>query len=130
MQVLTDSNFLLYAASHYTNPSIYDTDEFYEDLNRFKYVKKLFFRYYEKGELRERLLLNHLITLYNIFDATACTRMLFHKIDERYWPALKTYLLFLNYLPSVVYHIGEKDNNVRTDSIPLDLTIAKALKDI
>jgi len=130
MQVLNDSNFLLYAASNYTNPSIYDTDEFYEDLNRFKYIKKLFYRYYEKNELRERLLLNHLITLYNIFDHRACTRMLFHRIDEKHWPALKTFLIFLNYMPEVVYHIGDINNNIMSADISIDLEVARALRTI
>ena len=130
MQVLNDSNFLLYAASNYTNPSVYDTDEFYEDLNRFKYIKKLFYRYYEKNELRERLILNHLITLYNIFEPTACTRMLFYRIDEQYWPALKTFLLFLNYMPNVVYQIGDINNNIVSADISIDLEVARILRTI
>ena len=130
MHVLTDANFLLYAASNYTNPSSYDTDEFYQDLNRFKYIKKLFHRYYEKNELRERLILNHLITMYNIFDHRACTRMLFFKIDEKYWPALKTFLLFLNYMPECVPCIGEINNNIISSSVTIDLEIARALRNI
>lgn len=130
MRVLNDSNFLLYAAANYTNPSVYDTDEFHEDLNRFKYVKKLFYRYHERGELRERLILNHLITLYNIFEPTANTRMLFFRIDEDHWPSLKTFLLFLNFMPEVVYHIEEENRNIISSDIPIEIDIAMALRKI
>ena len=65
MQQLDDSNFMLYAAANYDNPQLYDTDEFYDDLKRFKYLKRLFNRYKETGELKERLILNHLIVIYN-----------------------------------------------------------------
>lgn len=130
MQVLNDSNFLLYAASNYTNPSVYDTDEFYQDLNRIKYIKKLFYRYHERGQLRERLILNHLITMYNIFEHRACTRMLFFKIEEQHWPALKTFLIFLNYMPDVVYHINDINNNIMSADIPIDIEVAKAIKNI
>ena len=97
MTPLNESNFLLYAAANYTN-TLYDTEEFYDDLNRFKYLKRLFSRYQEKGELKERLILNHIITLYNVFHHTAATRMLFYKIDERHYSILKTFLIFLQYL--------------------------------
>lgn len=130
MKVLNDSNFLLYAAANYTNPSVYDTVEFYEDLNRFKYVKKLFYRYHERGELRERLILNHLITLYNIFEPSANTRMLFYRIDEEHWTSLKTFLLFLNFMPDVVYHIGEEGKNILSSDISIDLNIATTLRKI
>ena len=64
---LDETNFMLYAAKHYTNPYCYDTVEFYDDLNRFKYLRRLFSRYEESGDLKERLILNHIITVYNIF---------------------------------------------------------------
>jgi len=130
MKVLNDSNFILYAASNYINSAVYDTEEFYEDLNRFKYIKKLFYRYYENDDLKERLILNHLITLYNIFDHRACTRMLFYRIDEKYWPALKTFLIFLNYMPEVVYDIGEINNNIISADITIDLEVARSLREI
>ena len=77
MKTLDDSNFLLYAASNYDNPQCYDTDEFYDDLKRFKYLKRLFNRYKETGELKERLILNHLIVIYNVFGPMPATRLLF-----------------------------------------------------
>ena len=76
---IDETNFMLYAARHYNNPSCFDTLEFYEDLNRFKYIKRLFSRYDESGELKERLILNHIIILYNLFGIDATTRLLFFK---------------------------------------------------
>ena len=90
--VLNDSNFLLYAASHYQNR--YDNDEFNEDISRFKYLKRLFSRYDEKAELRERLILNHIIIIYNVFGHEASTKMLFFKIEEKHWKYLKTFFIF------------------------------------
>lgn len=129
MPKLDESNFLLYAAANYQNVQCYDTVEFYEDLNRFKYLKRLFSRYYIKDELKERLILNHLITLYNVFDYRAATRMLFFRSEEKHWPVLKSFLVFLNYMPTVVYNIGEF-GDVHTDAIPVDHTVTKTLKEI
>ena len=80
MQQLDDSNFMLYAAANYDNPQCYDTDEFYDDLKRFKYLKRLLNRYKETGELKERLILNHLTVIYNVFGSTPATRLLFFKL--------------------------------------------------
>lgn len=126
---LEESNFILYAAANYQNTQCYDTDEFYEDLNRFKYVKRLFSRYHDKGELKERLILNHLITLYNVFEHHANTRMLFFKTEEKHWPTLKMFLLFLNYMPEIVHEINGHGNIIEKD-IPYDFTVQKRLKQI
>ena len=77
MDKLDESNFLLYAAKHYDNPQCFDTIEFYEDLKRFKYIKRLFNRYIEDGDLKERLVLNHIVILFNLFGVKAAIRMLF-----------------------------------------------------
>lgn len=98
MRELTTDNFLLFAAKHYNNPSCTDVQEFYDDLKRFKYIKRLLRRYKRTGDLTERLILNHLILLHNVFHQ-AMVPMVFHKIEEEYWPQLKTFLVFLNYLP-------------------------------
>jgi len=92
------NNFSLYAAQHYTNPRVLNVDEFYEDLNKFKYVKKLFTKYKTSGDLKERLILNHIISIYNVFNIEAATKMCFFKMDEESYPALKTFLLYLNYI--------------------------------
>ena len=95
---LDETNFLLYAAKHYDNPQCFDTLEFYEDLARFKYIKRLFNRYEETGELKERLVVNHLIILYNVFGEAA-TPLLFFKIDRDLWPVIKSFVVYLGRLP-------------------------------
>jgi hypothetical protein len=130
MNVLNESNFMLYAAANYVNSVCYDTEEFYDDLKRFKYLKRLFSRYYDKNVLKERLILNHLITLYNVFEHSATTRMLFYKIDRKHWPILKTFLLFLGYMPDVIYNIEEKDQNIISVDIPIDIKITSVLRKI
>ena len=102
---LNESNFLLYAMHHYDNPQCNSVHEFEEDLKKFLYLKKLFSRYKNNGELRERLILNHIIVLYNIFGE-ATTRMLFYKIDESCWDALVTFLVYLERMPEKVSEYG------------------------
>lgn len=126
MQNLNDNNFYLYAAANYTSMH-HDTEEFNEELKRFKYLKRLFFRYAENGELRERLILNHLITLYNIFEYRAVTRMLFLKIDYRHWSILKTFLIYLSYMPDIIYEIDEHDV-IKSSDIPVDVNIVRILR--
>lgn len=126
---LDETNFLLYAAKHYDNPSCFDTLEFYEDLNRFKYLKRLFSRYEESGELKERLILNHIIVIYNLFGVEASTRMLFFKLRD-YHVLLKPFLVFLNYCPDRVYNIGLEGKTINTSDIPLDPVIVSALRKI
>jgi len=116
---LTEDNFIIYAAKHYDNPQCTDTDEFYDDLNRFKYLKRLLRRYQDNGDLQERLILNHIIVLYNVFGITAANRMMFYKMEEKYWSEIKTFLVYLNYLP-------ETD---KVD-IPLDQKIIQVLRKI
>jgi hypothetical protein len=94
----TEETFLLYAARHYNNPCCSDISEFYSDIDRFKYLKKLLKRYYDRGDLQERLILNHIIIIYNCFTLDASTKMIFHKMPPEYWPTLKTFLLYLNYI--------------------------------
>jgi len=129
MTPLNESNFLLYAAANYTN-TVYDTEEFYDDLNRFKYLKRLFSRYQEKGELKERLILNHIITLYNVFNHEAATRMLFYKTEERHYGILKTLLLFLQYMPERVMSLEYEGNHIRNDMIAIDQHLALVLRKI
>jgi hypothetical protein len=95
---LTEENFVLFASRHYNNPQCMNLEEFYEDLFRFKHLKKLLKRYLNNDELRERLILNHLIVIYNVFGIKAANKMIFFKFEKQYWPALKTFLVFLNYL--------------------------------
>jgi len=128
-QRLDESNFLLYAAKHYDNPQCFDTVEFYEDLNRFKYLKRLFNKYLETGELKERLILNHIMILYNLFGPLATTRMLFLKL-RGYESCLVPFLIFLNYLPDVILGIGIENNTIYTSNIDIDQNIVNALRKI
>ena len=96
---LNASNFNLYAAQNYTNPRVLNVEEFYEDLYRFKYLKKLFSRYENDKGLHERLILNHLIVLYNVFGIEAGNRMIWYKINEEHWHYIKPFLVYLHYLP-------------------------------
>lgn len=126
---LDETNFLLYAAKHYDNPHCYDTLEFYDDLNRFKYIKRLFNRYEESGELKERLIVNHLTVLYNIFGAEPATRMLFLKLKDHYH-FLKPFLVLMGYMPEVVKNIGFENENVVSSDIHMDDKIVSILRDI
>lgn len=109
---LTSKNFALFAAKNYNNPQCMTTEEFQEDLQKFKYIKRLFNRYETTGELGERLILNHLIVLYNVFGINAANHMMFYKIDKKNWPLLKTFLVYLNYLPEDQYVEVPLDPNV------------------
>lgn len=126
---IDETNFLLYAAKNYDNPSCFDTLEFYEDLNRFKYIKRLFSRYEETGDLKERLILNHIIVLYNVFGVPATTRMLFFKLNK-YYNYLIPFLVFLNYCPDKVHGIGLDGKTIITSDVPMDQTIVAALRKI
>jgi hypothetical protein len=121
---LDDENFILFAAKHYDNPQCYDSEEFYDDLKRFKYLKRLFGKYEESGELRERLILNHLIILYNVFGDTA-TKMLFYKLEE-YYSYLVPFLVLLHRLPERVT-VGK---TIYTSDIALDMHIVEVLRKI
>ena len=125
---LNDGNFLIYAAKCYDRPHMIQS-EFEEDINRIKYIKRLFRKYRQNGEFKERLILNHIIILSNVFGVEAATNMLFFKIDEEDYPLLKTILIYLNYLPAhlkVTFH----KYYVRQEEIPVDLKIANILRTI
>ena len=124
---LNEANALIYAAKHYDNPHFFDTVEFYEDLSRFKYLKKLFGRYEESGDLNERLVLNHLIVIYNVFGVEAATKLLFLKMDN-YGSYLKPFLLLLNFLPEVIYNV--EGRSIITSEIIMDPKIVEKLRQI
>ncbi len=95
---LNNDNFLIFAIKNYENRQAVTKDDFYKDLNHFKYIKRLLKRYKNNGKLKSHLLINHFILLYNIFG-NAETPMLFFKLDENLWPCLKSFLIFLNQRP-------------------------------
>jgi hypothetical protein len=124
---LTSENVLLYAVKAYDKPNCI-MSEFKEDMKRFNYLKRLFYRYRKEGEMRERLVINHLIVLYNVFGVEVATRLLFYRIHKEDYHTLKTYLLFLNYMPGVVR--GIKGQNIISSDIAVDLKVAEVLREI
>ncbi len=116
---LTNSNFSAYASRYYDNRQCTSMEEFQDDMQRFKYLKRLFKRYSTSGDLQERLILNHIIVIYNVFGIEAATKMIFFKVEEQHWPALKTFLVYLNYL--------KEDMHI---DVPLDPVIVKVLRGI
>ena len=115
---LNDDNFVLFAAKNYSVAKIKDDSEFYEDLNRFKYIKKLFNRYEnDKNDLKERLILNHIIIIANVFGIQAAVLMLYFKVEKRHHNILRTFLVYLGYIYD-------------TDETPFDPIVVKALRRI
>ena len=113
-EILSDQNLFLYAARNYYTPLGIIPEEFDEDMKRFKYIKRLLNRYIEKGELPERLILNHLIIVFNVFGIKPSLRMLEFKLEkEKYWSILKPFLIFLHYIENTEYtHIGSMNKEV------------------
>lgn len=122
--ILNEDNFLVHAMNNYDNPQCHSIEEFEEDLQRFLYIKKLLSRYKNNGELRERLVLNHIIVLYNLFGEEL-TSMLFFKIEEEHWSQLATFLVYLERMPEFVDQIGKKISDIE-----LDNNIVSALRKI
>lgn len=116
---LNDDNWMMYASKYYRNVQCTSVEEFYDDLQRFKYLKRLFKRYLNNDDLQERLILNHIIVLNNVFGIEETNKMLFYKIDKNQWPILKTFLVYLNFLSEDAYV-----------EIPLDQNIIKVLRAI
>lgn len=109
---VTEDNFLMYAARCYYNPRCIDPEEFYEDLNRFKYVKKLLNRYKLSGQLSERLILNHLTVIFNAFGMPSGVKMLEHKVGLEDWSIVKPFLIYLKAIENHQYAGVELDHTV------------------
>ncbi len=122
---LTEENFMLFAAKYYENPHCTDLLEFHDDLKRIRYLKRLFKKYEQTGDLKERLILNHLLVLYNVFEHRAMTRILVFKLEKQL-EYLKPFLIFLNYWRTDIGNVNGKEV-VDTD-ISLDETIVKKLR--
>lgn len=125
---LTENNFLLFCAKNYDNSRYISTEEFAEDLNRIKYIKKLVTRYIENGDLKERLILNHIIVLNNCFGPQALCKILYLKLKPqmRY---IKPFLILLNVLPDKIYNVGE-ESVIETDLIEMDNLIVDKLRNL
>lgn len=124
---LTEQNFSLYAAKSYENPNCTDVLEFQEDLNRIKYIKRLFKKYESSGDLKERLIINHLVVIYNVFDTEAATRMLALKLND-HLHYLKPFLVLLGYWPKTID--GIDGINIDCEGVPVDKKIVDTLGQI
>ena len=124
---LTDANFLMFAMKEYTNQQCTNIEEFYDDLKKIKYIKRLINRFLESGKLKEILILNHLIVFYNVFDNKAATRLLFFKIEDKYWSVLKTFLIYLSMMPEIVKGIRGED--IISSDIQLNQEVIDKLRD-
>ena len=125
---LTDKKIDMYLMKPYDNPHCLDIEEFYDDMKRVKYIKRLFNRYENTGDLKERLILNHIIVLYNVFGVGPATRILFFKIEKDFWPILKTFLVFLNYMPDRV--LGIRGDDIISSDIGINFDVANHLREI
>jgi hypothetical protein len=124
---LNDDNFLIYAMKCYNAPHCI-LSEFESDIKRIKYLKRLFRRYKVTKSLKERLILNHIILLNNVFGPEATARILFYKIDERDYDILKTFLSYLNIMPDMIY--GIKGKNISVAEVPIDVNVAEILRQV
>ncbi len=125
---LNEGNFLMFSMKEYNNIQCVDIEEYYDDLKKIKYIKRLFNIYLNDGQLKERLILNHLIVFYNVFPIHAGTRILFYKIEEQFWPMLKTFLIFLERMPDKIESIRGK--TILSTDIKLDDGIVTRLRTI
>tara|TARA_B100000085_G_C18396647_1_gene452727 strand:- start:170 stop:556 length:387 start_codon:yes stop_codon:yes gene_type:complete len=126
---LNENNFSLFAAKYYNNPNCTDILEFHDDLNRIKYVKRLLKGYAESGELKERLVLNHLITLYNVFDPHACTKMLVFKLPEHV-SVLKSFLSYLGVWQERITELGPDNEVINSKDVKVDSYAESVLANI
>jgi hypothetical protein len=125
---LNDDTFLMFAMREYNNMQCTDIEEFYDDLKKIKYIKRLFNSYRNNGQLKERLILNHFIIFYNVFTLQAGTRILFYKIEKDFWPMLKTFLIYLDRMPDKIDSV--RGEIIRTSDIQLDDGIISRLRTI
>ena len=124
---LNDDNFMIYAMKCYNTPNCI-LSEFEGDIKRTKYLKRLFRRYKVTKSLKERLILNHIILLNNVFGPEATSRILFYRIDERDYDILKTFLCYLKIMPEIIYGINGK--NISSYDIAMDPNVAEILLNI
>jgi hypothetical protein len=124
---LNNENFLLYAIKAYDKPNCI-MSEFEEDLKRFDYLKRLIYRYREYNDLQERLMINHIIILSNVFGPDCVVRMLFYRLDENSYPIIKTILVFLNIMPDVIK--GVKGKHIYSSDISLDNNLVQILRNV
>jgi hypothetical protein len=110
---ITNENVILFAIKHYDNPQCSGETEFYDDMKRFKYIKRLLRKYTDQNDLKERLILNHMIVINNLFGTDAASTLLLFKIEPEFWSVLKTFMNFLGMLPEGELKEIEEDENVK-----------------
>ena len=110
---ITNDNVIMFAIKHYDNPQCEGESEFHDDMKRFKYIKRLLRKYREHGELKERLILNHMIVVNNVFGAEAGSTLLIFKIEPEFWSVLKTFMNFLGMLPEGELEHIDEDKRVK-----------------
>lgn len=125
---LTNDNYLIFCAQHYNGNKYYTTEEFVEDLNRVKYIKKLITRYIESDELKERLILNHIIVLNNCFGPEITCKILYLKLKKQ-MKYVKPFLILLNILPEKIYNVDE-DEIIDTNLTEMDSIIIEKLREV
>ena len=124
---LNEKNFLLFAMQNYDNPQCTEIEEFNDDLKKIKYIKRLLNQYVSEGVVKERLILNHIIVFYNVFPPAAATRILFFKIEEKFWPMLKPFLFYLQLMPeNKIESINGKD--ILVNDISMDQGVVNSLR--
>ena len=116
---ITKDNWLLFAQRNYTNPTLETNVEFFEDIKRFKYLKRLFRKYRTTGDVKVRLIINHIVVLQNVFGADVAVTLLLFKIDREYWSALKTILNYLKFLYS--HELGDVDEDEKIKQLLKEL---------
>ena len=126
---LTEDTFLLYCMKHYDGGALATLEDFHDDLNRIKYIKKLVTRYQQNGLLKDRLILNHIIVLNNMFSAEVTARMLYFKMKDDF-SIIKPFLVTIGIMPERFINVGELNNNIDSDTIPLDWKVVEALRSI
>lgn len=125
---LNSNTIEMYMMRQYQNMQCISIEEYQDDVRRIKYIKRLLNRYNNTGELKERLILNHVIVVYNVFGVDAATRILFYYTDKSLWPVLKTFFVFLNVMPDRVKGINGDD--ILESDIAINFDVAGKLRDI
>ncbi len=128
MSKLTNENFLIHAAQHYNNPQCFDTEEFYGDIRRIKYIKRLVNKYVSSGELKERLIINHIMILSNMFGPEMCVRMIY-LFNKNSMNILKPFLLLLGLMPDKITDVGDEDVVFSSD-IEMDPVVVEKVRQI
>lgn len=124
---LNEDNILLFSIKAYNSPHCI-MSEFESDYKRIKYIKRLIRKYKVTKKLKDRLLLNHIILFFNVFETESATRILFYKIEEKDYDVLKTFLEYLNYLPEIIK--GIKGKNIMSKDIITDLIVKEQLQQL